>query len=108
MITDEDVEKLKTVFATKDDLNAFATKDDLNAFATKNDFQELKHDFKEFREEFDVVKENVQAILSILDKQSKPITELQQENAMSTGRLNRHENWIKQIAKETNIILIKE
>ena len=29
MITDDDIKKLKGVFATKDDLNRFATKDDL-------------------------------------------------------------------------------
>jgi chromosome segregation ATPase len=90
MITDEDIEKLKTTFATK------------------NDLQGLKNDFQEFREEFSVVKENVQAILTILDKQNKPIVELQQENAMATGRLNRHEGWIKHIAQETNTTLITE
>ncbi|MEA2701522.1 MAG: hypothetical protein QOE22_231 [Candidatus Parcubacteria bacterium] len=37
MITDRDITKLKSVFATKDDLTAFATKKDLNAFATKGD-----------------------------------------------------------------------
>ncbi len=45
MITDNDIKKLKTIFATKDDLKAldhkldtkFATKDDLKAFATKDD-----------------------------------------------------------------------
>ncbi len=31
MITDADIKKLKTVFATKDDLKQFATKDDLAA-----------------------------------------------------------------------------
>jgi hypothetical protein len=46
MITDDDVKKLKTVFATKEDLadvkedlNRFATKDDLKRFATKNDLR---------------------------------------------------------------------
>ena len=37
MITDADIEKLKKVFATKDDLNSFATKDDLKAYPTKVD-----------------------------------------------------------------------
>jgi hypothetical protein len=108
MITDEDVEKLKTTFATKSDLGGFATKKDLESFTTKSDVQELKSEFKEFREEFGVVKENIQAILTILDKQNKPIAEIKQENAMSTGRLNRHEDWIKHIAKETNTTLITE
>lgn len=41
MITDRDIEKLKAVFATKDDLNRFATKDDLKNFATKDDLTDL-------------------------------------------------------------------
>jgi len=47
MITDKDIEKLKKVFATKDDLigmekrfdKKFATKDDLKRFATKKDLK---------------------------------------------------------------------
>jgi len=35
MITDVDIEKLKQVFPTRDDLKGFATKDDLKGFATK-------------------------------------------------------------------------
>lgn len=49
MITDKDIQKLKNVFATKDDLGKFATKDDLVAFegridkksATKDDIKAL-------------------------------------------------------------------
>ena len=39
MITDKDIQKLKTVFATKEDLNSFSTKDDLKNFATKDDLK---------------------------------------------------------------------
>jgi|GEM_PF-1055294 len=64
MITDADIKKLKTVFATKDDmnemkggisgikhnLNRFATKDDLKRFATKDDLNRFatKDDLKRF------------------------------------------------------------
>lgn len=45
-ITNKDVDKLKEVFATKEDLNRFATKDDLEklkeVFATKEDFKQYK------------------------------------------------------------------
>jgi hypothetical protein len=52
MITDADIQKLKKVFATKDDLlgmekrfnKKFATKDDLKAYATKEDLLRLKGD----------------------------------------------------------------
>ena len=39
-ITNKDVEKLKEVFAAKEDLRRFATKDDLDKFATKDDLNE--------------------------------------------------------------------
>jgi hypothetical protein len=42
MISDNDIKKLKTVFATKNDLKLFATKDDLKRFATKDDLEELE------------------------------------------------------------------
>lgn len=37
MLTPEDIQALKEVFATKDDLTRFATKEDLAKFATKDD-----------------------------------------------------------------------
>ncbi|MEK7141560.1 MAG: hypothetical protein AAB800_03390 [Patescibacteria group bacterium] len=46
MITDADVEKLKKVFATKDDLKRFATKDDLKRFATKEDFKIMETELR--------------------------------------------------------------
>lgn len=39
MITDADIKKLKTIFATKKDLERFATKKDLEKFATKKDLE---------------------------------------------------------------------
>lgn len=39
MITDQDVQKLKKTFATKDDLKGFATKDDLKEL--KGDIQNM-------------------------------------------------------------------
>jgi L-lactate utilization protein LutB len=50
MITDNDIKKLKTIFATKDNLKRFATKDDLKRFATKDDLKRFatKDDLKRF------------------------------------------------------------
>lgn len=57
MITDQDIEKLKQVFATKKDLEQFATKEDLNRFATKEDLKRFatKEDLERFvtKEDFD-------------------------------------------------------
>jgi len=41
MLDDKDIDKLKSILATKEDFNNFATKKDLNKFATKEDFENL-------------------------------------------------------------------
>ncbi len=50
MITDADIVKLKSIFATKEDLKGFAAKKDLNRFATKDDLRRFatKEDLKRF------------------------------------------------------------
>jgi hypothetical protein len=50
MMSDKDIKKLKTIFATKDDLKRFATKEDLKRFATKDDLKRFatKEDLKRF------------------------------------------------------------
>ncbi|PIY72312.1 hypothetical protein COY87_01630 [Candidatus Roizmanbacteria bacterium CG_4_10_14_0_8_um_filter_33_9] len=41
MITDKDIEKMKVIFATKEDLKTFASKADLKRFPTKDALQAL-------------------------------------------------------------------
>ena len=41
MLTNNDITKLKTIFATKDDLKRFATKDDLTSYATQKGQEEI-------------------------------------------------------------------
>ncbi|MFN4212877.1 MAG: hypothetical protein ACK4FL_02865 [Microgenomates group bacterium] len=50
MLTQEDIKKLKKIFATKEDLKKFATKEDLKKFATKEDLKKFatKEDLKRF------------------------------------------------------------
>jgi hypothetical protein len=80
MITDQDVEKLKETFATKEDLANFATKEDLanlsNVFATKNEFQELKEDVHDLKENMQVVVTNVDKILKKLDEQEYAVLKM--------------------------------
>ncbi len=47
MITDADIKKLSTVFATKDDLKQFATKDDLKEIGQKIDGLKTRIDILE-------------------------------------------------------------
>lgn len=46
--SDDQIQQLKDIFATKDDLKSFATKDDLKSFATKDDLKSFatKDDLK--------------------------------------------------------------
>lgn len=50
MIKNEDIKQLKSIFATKEDLEKFATKDELKKFATKDDLKRFatKDDLKKF------------------------------------------------------------
>lgn len=41
MLTQQDINKLKKIFATKEDLKKFATKEDLKKFATKEDLKKF-------------------------------------------------------------------
>ncbi len=57
MITDTDIKKLKSVFATKKDLKGFAKKVDLKNFATKDDLNRFatKDDLKNFVTKQDLI-----------------------------------------------------
>ena len=50
MLTSSDIQKLKEVFATKQDFERFATKEDLKGFATKKDLESFatKKDLEKF------------------------------------------------------------
>ena len=43
-ITNKDIDKLKEVFATKEDLNRFATKEDLKGFATNENLKSFRNE----------------------------------------------------------------
>jgi hypothetical protein len=109
MITDKDIQKLKAVFATKDDLinmehrfdSKFATKDDLinmehrfdSKFATKNDLKNFatKDDLKNFATKDDLknfatkddLKSFQQTLLLQLQENSNKL-----ENKMNTLEIN--------------------
>lgn len=86
MLTNEDIEKLKSVFATKDDLNRFATKDDLNF----------------------VVKDLVQFIGEVHDKLNNKIDKLDKKidkiDGKFTKQLNGIERNIHVLNKEVQVL----
>jgi len=80
MLTSEDIQKLISVLATKDDLRQLQT-------------------------EVFSLRETVQGLTVAIDGLAKAIDELRVEYAAITTQLNRHERWIRQIAEKAHIKL---
>lgn len=79
MLTDKDIKKLSSVFATKRDLERFITKVEFDDFKFK--------------------------LFDILDGIAKSIDDLKMEYIAIKTQLDRHERWIKEIAEKTGISL---
>lgn len=91
MITPKDIEHLKTIFATKEELQdvkselkaeiiALRTEMRMTTGALKDDIQNIKHDIKTLRDDITSIKQMMQDMLSCFndiiveqDKQSKKI-----------------------------------
>lgn len=122
MLNDEDILKLKSVFATKEDIQGFQTefkqdvedlrtelKQDISnsqdkilaVVATKQELQEVKNDVAD-------LKELIQGLIISNDSIAKSIGNLSIEYAAITSQLSRHELWIKQIAEKVGLNLSLE
>ncbi len=109
MLDDKDINKLKSVFATKSDFKNLATKKDLSdsenrmskLFATKKDVEEVKGELKD-------MKELLQSLLVAADSIAKSIGDLKLEYAAIATQLSRHDRWIKQIAEKVGLNLVTE
>ena len=70
--SDEQIQQLKDIFATKDDLKSFATKDDLKSFATKDDLKKslapIKRDIKSIKKDLNWVIGKYDTRLNHLEK----------------------------------------
>ena len=119
MLDDQDIKKLKSVFATREDFNNLATKSDFDVFksevssiksemnrgfglmASKSDVNELKKDVEGLRE-------SIQGMMVSVDNLAKVISDLRLEYAAISTQLTRHERWIKQIAEKVGLNLAME
>lgn len=81
MLTDQDINKLTSVLASKKDV------------------EEIKSDLTD-------LKELVQGIIISNDSIAKSITDLTLEYAAVKMQLSRHDNWIKQIAEKIGLQLV--
>ncbi len=81
MITDNDIKKLKTVFATKEDLKRFATKEDLDESEARTafGFADVQKQISELNEGQVVLSEKVQGLSGKVDDLSGKVDDLSDE-----------------------------
>jgi len=101
MLNDEDILKLKSVFATKGDIQEM--KNDI--LSIKGDVSFLKTDILEVKSDMNDLKELIQGLIVSTDSIAKAIGNLSIEYAAITSQLSRHELWIKQIAEKVGLNL---
>lgn len=80
MLTQEDIQKIVEVVATKDDI-------------------------KDLKQDVDSLKESVQSLIISVDKLVKAIDDLKTEYLAVTNKIDRHEKWIHQLAEKLGIKL---
>ncbi len=79
MLEDKDIQKLAEVFATKEEI-----KEMIRPLSTKEDFNEL---------------------MTSIDAYATKVDTYSQEMTMLTGKVNRHDKWLLQIAEKLGIKL---
>ena len=79
MLTDDDIQKLISIFATKDEISSML---------------ENKAD-----------KEDIRNLVSAVDSYAKRAETIFQELVMLSHRVNRHEKWLRQIAEKVGVNL---
>lgn len=79
MLTNEDIKKLIEVFATREEV------------ATKKDIEEVRKDFSDLQ--------------TAVDGYAKKADTYFQEMAALAHKVNRHEQWLKQIAEKVGVKL---
>lgn len=105
MIDDKDIQKLKKVFATKDDLKKSEEKilDKMfENFVTKNEFHEFRGEMREMREELYGM---LRKILSAGDNDVKKLDVLESEHAALGFQVERHERWFGVVSKKIGVAL---
>lgn len=69
-------------------------------FATRDDIRELMGDI-------DGLRETVQMLSVSIDKLVKSVEDLKQEYSLVVHQLDKHEKWIRQIAKKAGVMLVE-
>ena len=104
MITNQDITKLKTIFATKQEFKELDEKVDRMAsmMATKQELNELKVDVRE-------TKSMVEGIVTSLDNFIiGPFKDMKEDYSAVSVQLDRHDGWIKTLAGKAGVKLAVE
>ena len=96
MITDQDVEKLKGVFVTKEDAKAFAMKDTL---------ADLRLEVGELHDKFDVMSDKMDYLVTGMDTLTGKYQDSPDEHHAGAEILARHDRQINALATATGVIL---
>ena len=91
MLDDKDIEKLKSVFGTKEDLTDFRT-------SVQNEFNKVHY-------EVDGLRESLQGVISGQDGIAKSFEKLDHEYLGLNDQVIRHEKWHHQTAEKVGIVL---
>lgn len=93
MIDNNDIKKLKTIFATKDDLKNFATQDDLKYLATKSELNDAVMKLENKIESSD--KNLYSKIFNLIDPLAKEIHDSRESRAIFSYRIEDLEKRIR-------------
>ncbi len=116
MLTEEDIQKLSTILATKDDINSLRTYTETGFSEVRSDITSMKGDidalrtnmqlgFSEIKEEISDLRESVQISLVASDKTAKVTADLQEEYHIMSGQLTNHDGTIRELAKKADVAL---
>ncbi|MFH1180942.1 MAG: hypothetical protein V1705_00855 [bacterium] len=93
ILTNEDIEKLKEILATKKDFARLVTLEEFDQFKF------------EIKQDFEALRESIQALTISVDKLAKAVEDMHQEYLALTLKVDRHEKWIQQIAGKLGVKL---
>ncbi len=93
MLEDKDIQKLREVLATKEDLAKIVTLEEFGQFRG------------EIKQDLDGLRESIQALTVSVDRLAKALDDMHQEYIAITSKVDRLEKWIQEIAEKVGIKL---
>ncbi|MBI3019752.1 MAG: hypothetical protein HYY60_00280 [Parcubacteria group bacterium] len=116
MLTDQDIQKLKKIVATKEDIKEIRKEIGGLRSYTEKGFEEVRDEitglrsytekgFEEIHDDHDDLNTMVQGLAVSVDGLVKSVTDLRIDHAAVLGTLDRHERWHKQTAEKVGVHL---